>query len=452
MNTWLESPPATEMMRTWPRPLFPFPASSEPNKKEKTHIQRDRGFEVAARLPNDLGRAGTLHTAHGDILTPAFIPVATLANVKGVIPEMIAGLGAQGLLGNAYHLYLQPGPDVVDEGGGMGAFMGWPGPTYTDSGGFQVLSMGAGFKKVLSDQFGSQKLGATPQVEPALAAVADSKAVVDDDGVTFSSHLNGDKHRFTPEISISIQHHLGADIMFAFDELTSLAHPRGYQEESLERTERWARRCLIEHRKQTEKRHDKPYQQLWGVVQGADYEDLRKKAARSLAAMDEGGYQFDGFGIGGALRKEDLGTIVSWATSELPEGKARHLLGISEPWDLFEAVQAGIDTFDCVNPSRVGRNAAIYTPQGRYNVTNARFAKDFTPLAEGCGCYTCTNHTRAYVRHLFKSKEILAGTLATIHNQWFTVRLVDAIRASIQDGNFFEFRGEALGSFYGKAL
>lgn len=440
--------------------LAPVPASGPlatlsafppiPAARNEASNQPDRGFSETYRSGEGRGlaRVGTIHTAHGDIQTPAFIPVGTKADVKGVLPEMLVGLGAQATLANAYHLYLQPGSDIVDEAGGVGSFMHWPGPTYTDSGGFQVLSMGAGFKKVLSEEFAADPNQPIPTKLSARAIKA-SRAVVDDDGVVFHSHINGAKHRFNPEISIGIQHQLGADIMFAFDELTSLSHPRSYQEESLVRTEAWARRCLVEHKKQTEVRIAKPYQQLWGVIQGADYQDLRISAAQTLAAMEENGQQFDGFGIGGALRKEQLGEIVSWVTAELPFDRGRHLLGISEPYDLFVAVDAGIDTFDCVNPSRVARNGAIYSPTGRYNITNSRFARDFTPLAEDCGCYTCTHFTKAYVRHLFKAKEILAATLATIHNEWFTVRLVDAIRQSLLEERFEEFRTETLRQFYG---
>lgn len=402
------------------------------------------GFTVGSRLDDELGRTGVLHTAHGDIETPAFIPVGTKADVKGLTPEMLLELGAQAVLSNAYHLYLQPGAEIVDQAGGLGTFMHWDGPTYTDSGGFQVLSMGAGFKKVLSEEFAGTR---TADAKVAALAVKESKAVVDEDGVVFKSHIDGSLHRFNAEVSMSIQHQLGADIMFAFDELTSLLHPYDYQIESLERTEAWARRCLAAHKRLTEERAHKPYQQLWGVVQGAQYQELRERAARTLAGMEVDGQAFDGFGIGGALEKENLGTIVRWVSGVLPEEKPRHLLGISEPVDLFAAVAAGADTFDCVNPSRVARNAAIYSPQGRFNVTNARFRSDFGPLVEGCGCYTCTHYSRAYVRHLFKAKEILAATLATIHNEWFTVRLVDAIRNSIIDGQFAEFRDDMLGSF-----
>ena len=367
---------------------------------------------VGGRTGRPLGRAGTIHTPHGDIATPAFVPVATKATVKAVAPEAVAELGAQAVLANAYHLYLQPGSDVVDEAGGLAAFMNWRGPTYTDSGGFQILSLGSGFKKVLS------------------------------------AHLDGARHRFTPEISMGIQHELGADVIFAFDELTTLLDSRAYQEQALERTRRWAARCLAEHGRLTEARPDRPYQQLFGVVQGAQYEDLRRKAARDLGAMEAGGRRFDGFGIGGALEKENLGRIVGWVSEELPEDRARHLLGISEPDDVFAAVEAGADTFDCVNPSRVARNAAIYSPDGRFNVTRSQFRRDFSPLVPGCACYTCSNYTRAYLHHLFKAREMLSSTLATIHNEHYTVQLVEGIRRSILSGEYAAYKGETLGRFY----
>ncbi|MDO5722085.1 MAG: tRNA guanosine(34) transglycosylase Tgt [Actinomycetaceae bacterium] len=427
----------------------------------------DRGFEVAAQLqhvtfPADvnedgspagceripLGRAGTIHTAHGVIETPAFIPVGTLANVKGVVPEMMADLGAQALLANAYHLYLLPGPQIVETAGGLGKFMNWPGPTFTDSGGFQVLSLGSNYKKVLSQQFA----GTVPtEQQQAAEAVRRNRAAVDEDGVVFRSHIDGTQHRFNPEISIGIQHQLGADIIFAFDELTSLLHPYDYQVESLARTHRWAQRSLDAHRQLTNDHPDRPYQQLFGVLQGANYPDLRREAAITLANMESDGHGFDGFGLGGALEKENLGTIVSWMTAHLPQDKPRHLLGISEPDDFFRAVEAGADTFDCVNPSRVARNSAIYTPYGRVNLTNARFKRDFRPLVEGCECYTCTHYTRAYVHHLYKAHEILAATLGTIHNEWFTVNLVKDIRRSILDGTYLELKEQTLGRFYGDA-
>jgi len=399
-------------------------------------------FEVGTRLDGAAARTGTIHTAHGDINTPAFVAVGTKATVKAVLPESVAELGAQAVLANAYHLYLQPGSDIVDAAGGLGAFMNWPGPTFTDSGGFQVMSLGAGFKKVLA--MDTAGLADDDVIAPGKQRLAH----VDDDGVTFRSHLNGDLLRFTPEVSMRIQHELGADIMFAFDELTTLMNTRPYQEASVERTHAWARRCLAEHVRLTAERSGKPYQALFGVVQGAQYEDLRRSAASRLAALDVDGRGFDGYGIGGALEKENLGTIVGWVTSELPEDAPRHLLGISEPDDFFAAIEAGADTFDCVMPSRVARNGAIYAADGRYNVNVAASRRDFRPLEDGCDCYTCAHYTRAYLHHLFKAKEMLAATLATIHNERFTVRLVDDIRASIETGRFAEFKAEFLGRFY----
>ena len=398
------------------------------------------GFEVAVRS-GGRARTGTIHTPHGDIRTPAFIPVGTKASVKAVLPEAMADLGAQALLANAYHLYLQPGSDLVDEAGGLGRFMNWPGPTFTDSGGFQVMSLGAGFKKVLAmDTKGLVR-------DDVIAEGKTRRAHVDEDGVTFFSHLNGSRLRFTPEVSMTIQHQLGADIMFAFDELTTLMNTRDYQEASVARTHRWAVRCLRAHATLTEERVGKPYQALFGVIQGAQYEDLRRRAAADLAALEVDGFRFDGFGLGGALEKENLGRIIGWMVDELPEDRPRHLLGISEPEDLFEAVAFGADTFDCVNPSRVARNAAIYTADGRYNVNTARNRRAFEPLEAGCDCYTCTHYTRAYLHHLFKAKEMLASTLATIHNERFTVRLVDEIRASLESGEFDLFRNEFMGRY-----
>ncbi|WP_319457665.1 MULTISPECIES: tRNA guanosine(34) transglycosylase Tgt [unclassified Mycobacterium] len=400
-------------------------------------------FEVEAELEGRAGRVGVIRTPHGDIHTPAFIAVGTQATVKAVLPDSMKDVGAQAVLANAYHLYLQPGPDVLDEAGGLGAFMNWPGPTFTDSGGFQVMSLGVGFKKVLAMDI------SRVQADDVIAEGKERLAHVDDDGVTFRSHLDGSTHRFTPEVSIGIQHQLGADIIFAFDELTTLVNTRQYQESSVERTHEWAVRCLTEHRRLSVERADKPPQALFGVVQGAQYEDLRRQAARGLAELvDETGSGFAGYGIGGALEKQNLATIVGWCTDELPDDKPRHLLGISEPDDLFAAVAAGADTFDCVSPSRVARNASIYSATGRYNITGARYKRDFTPLDAECDCYTCAHYTRAYVRHLFKAKEMLASTLCTIHNERFVIRLVDAIRAAIVAGEFDELREHVLRRYY----
>jgi queuine tRNA-ribosyltransferase len=394
-------------------------------------------FTVGNRLPGVLGRTGLLSTPHGDIATPAFIAVGTKATVKAVLPESMSDLQAQAVLANAYHLYLQPGADIVEAGGGLGRFMNWPGPTFTDSGGFQVLSLGAGFKKVLAmDVKGLQS-------DDVIAAGKTRLATVDDDGVTFKSHLDGSTHRFTPEVSMQIQHHLGADVIFAFDECTTLMNTREYQERSVARTQAWAQRCVDEHRRLTASRVGKPYQALFGVIQGAQYEDLRRQAVRDLLPLG-----FDGFGIGGALEKENLGTIVRWCCEEMPETMPRHLLGISEPDDIFTAIENGADTFDCVSPSRVARNGAIYSPDGRYNVVTARYRRDFSPLAQDCDCYTCQNYTRAYLHHLFKAKEMVSCTLATIHNERFIVKLVDDVRRSIDDGSFAEFRTEFLGRYY----
>ncbi|GAA3711473.1 tRNA guanosine(34) transglycosylase Tgt [Zhihengliuella alba] len=400
--------------------------------------QADFGFTVGTRLPNGRGRTGVIRTPHGEIATPAFVVVGTKATVKAVTPEAVADLGGQAVLANAYHLYLQPGADVVDAAGGLGRFMNWSGPTFTDSGGFQVMSLGSGFKKVI-DMKAADSSGGDDAVAPGKERLAN----VDDDGVWFKSHLNGDVHRFTPEVSMGVQHRLGADIMFAFDELTTLHNSRGYQVESLERTRRWAERCIREHFRLTDDRAGKDYQALFGVIQGAQYEDLRRKACRDLAAMP-----FDGFGIGGALEKENLGTIVGWCAEELPEDRPRHLLGISEPDDVFTAIENGADTFDCVSPTRVARNSAFYTPHGRFNLSGRRYRTDFTPLQEGCDCYTCTHYTRAYIHHLYKAKEMLSHTLISIHNERFVVGLVDAARHAIEDGTFDQLKERVLADYY----
>ncbi|NMN98485.1 tRNA guanosine(34) transglycosylase Tgt [Antrihabitans stalactiti] len=395
------------------------------------------GFEVRTELPGKHGRTGLVTTPHGDIATPAFVPVGTKATVKAVLPEMVKAHGAQAVLANAYHLYLQPGSDIIDEAGGLSKFMNWHGPTFTDSGGFQVMSLGVGFKKVLA----MEAVGV--RSDDVIAKGKERLAVVDDDGVTFKSHLDGSTHRFTPEISMQIQHRIGADIIFAFDELTTLLNTRTYQEKSVDRTQAWAARCVAEHQRLTAERATKPYQALFGVVQGAQYEDLRRQASKGLAALD-----FDGFGIGGALEKHNLGTIVGWCSDELPAHKPRHMLGISEPDDLFVAIANGADTFDCVNPSRVARNAAIYAPTGRFNIDTSRFRRDFTPIDDECDCYTCTHYTRAYLHHLFKAKEMLASTLCTIHNERFTIALVDRIRDSIDGGYFDDLKAQTLATFY----
>ena len=406
-------------------------------------MNKNFGYRVEANLRSHksnskpLGRVGVITTPHGDIKTPAFIPVGTKATVKSVLPESIKDLDAQAVLSNAYHLYLQPGPEIVDQAGGLGAFMNWPGPTFTDSGGFQVLSLGVGYKKVIAMD------ATTLQADDVMATDKDRLAHVDDDGVTFKSHLDGSMHRFTPEVSMQVQHKIGADIIFAFDECTTLLNTRNYQEKSLDRTFAWAKRCILEHEKLTLERSHRPYQALFGVIQGAQYEDLRRKAAKDLASLD-----FDGFGIGGALDKNQLGTIVNWVTEELPVNKPRHLLGIGEPDDLFIGVENGADTFDCVAASRVARNNAVYGLDGRFNISVSAFKNDFSPIDESCGCYTCKNYTKAYLNHLIRAKEMLGATLLTIHNEFFIVNLVAKMRQSIIDNNFFDFKEEFLGRYY----
>ena len=400
------------------------------------------GFSVQTRLADTangpagepaLGRTGHWLTPHGLIRTPAFIPVGTKATVKAVLPEMMAQLGAQALLANAYHLYLQPGAPIVERAGGLGAFMNWPGPTFTDSGGFQVLSLGVGFKKVISMDSGARH-------DDVVAPGKDRLAHVDDDGVTFKSHLDGSLHRFTPEVSMQVQHQLGADMIFAFDECTTLLNTRAYQETSVQRTQAWAQRCVDEHRRLTAERASLPYQQLLGVVQGAQYEDLRRASARGLVSLG-----FDGYGIGGALQKAELGTIVRWVCEELPEQSPRHLLGIGDPVDLFTAVEQGADTFDCVAPTRNARNAALYTRRGRFNITASANRQTFEPIDAECGCYTCQHYTRAYLHHAFRAKEMIAATLASIHNEYFIVELVDGMRNAIEAGQYWDYKVEVLG-------
>ena len=392
-------------------------------------------FSISKKLTGHHGRAGEITTPHGTIQTPAFIPVGTQATLKALTPEQLAATGAQAVLANAYHLYLRPGPEIIDAAGGLGSFMNWQRPTFTDSGGFQVMSLGVGFKKVI-DMSGDT-------VEKPVSK-KDKLAWIDDDGVTFKSHLDGGKHRFDAEASMQIQHAIGADIMFAFDELTTLHHSRDYQVESLDvRTHPWAVRSLNEHKRLTAERENKPYQALFGVVQGANYEDLRRKSSKFLGEMD-----FDGYGLGGALTKENLGEIVGWMCDELPENKPRHMLGISEPDDIFDCIENGADTFDCVSPARVGRNGALYTLGGRINITNRKYRDDFTPLDANCPCYTCTHYTSAYLHHLFRTGELLSNTLATIHNEQFIVRLVDDIRESILSETFFEFKASWLSRYY----
>ncbi len=394
-------------------------------------------FTISHKVDRALARAGVLKTPHGDIKTPAFIPVGTKATLKSLTPEQLEGTGAQAVLVNAYHLYLRPGHALLDAAGGVHRFMNWDSPTFSDSGGFQVMSLGAGFKKVID-------MDGTNDEKPL--SKKDKLAWVSDDGVWFKSHLDGSMHMFTPELSMEIQHAIGADITFAFDELTTLYDSYDYQVESLDRrTHPWALRSLARHQELNQERSHRPPQALFGVIQGADFEDLRRHSARTLGAMD-----FNGYGLGGALRKNNIGHNVRWMCEELPEEKPRHMLGISEPDDIFDCIENGADTFDCVSPARVGRNGALYTRFGRKNITHSRYREQFAPFDETCDCYTCQNFTAAYLHHLFRAKELLANTLATIHNERFIVRLVDDIRESIVRGTFYEYKERFLADYYQK--
>ncbi|MBI2099864.1 MAG: tRNA guanosine(34) transglycosylase Tgt [Candidatus Vogelbacteria bacterium] len=410
-------------------------------------------FKIEKRLAGRLGRAGVLTTAHGVIETPAFVTVGTQATIKSVMPEQVASLGAQIILANTYHLYLQPGVELVKQAGGLGKFMNWPGPTMTDSGGFQVFSLGAAFgrggvSKVIASPENFHQgstLGQVLKVEPLEPDENSpaSLAKIDDDGVTFRSHLDGSEHRLTPEKSIQIQHDIGADIMFAFDECTSPLAPFDYQKEAMARTHRWAERSLLQHRMLKLQHPMLQGQGLFGIVQGGRHEDLRKASAEFI-----GNLGFDGFGIGGSFTKEDIGTAVKWVNEILPEAKPRHLLGIGEPADMIAAVENGCDLFDCVVPTRMARNGTLMIhpaaggARGRINILNVQYRTDFSPIEPNCACHTCSHYTRAYLAHLFRAKEMLAATLASIHNLYFTINLVNQMRQAILEDTFSKLKNE----------
>lgn len=398
-------------------------------------------FSIEKKLGGTLGRVGSISTPHGIIPTPAFSLVGTKATVKALTMDQVRALGGDVVLANTYHLYLQPGPEIISEAGGLAKFMGWNGPTMTDSGGFQVFSLGSGMESGLNKFVtNAERAEFADQEKQGIKKEVSKKALarVTEEGVEFRSHLDGATHFFTPEKSIEIQHKIGADIIFAFDELSSPTDTYDYQKEALERTHRWAERCLAYHRS----KENSERQGLFGIIQGGSFEDLRREAAQTIGAMD-----FDGFGIGGSYTKEEVADILRWSVESLPENKPRHLLGIGEPLDFFTGVENGADTFDCVAPTRQARNGTLYTQFGKINLRNARFKADFTPIDASCDCYTCTNHTRAYVSHLFRANEILATTLSTIHNSRFVVRLVKNIRQAILDDNYFEFKDEFLGKY-----
>ncbi len=398
-------------------------------------------FELKQQIPGSLARAGILHTPHGEIKTPAFVAVGTKADVKGIEPAKFDALGIQTIIANTYHLYLSPGENLVEKAGGIHKFMGFEGPIMTDSGGFQVFSLGEGFGKKLSKFLPEEasREEAVTVFDEELATSHGKLAVVDEEGVSFTSHIDGSLHRFTPERSIEIQHKLGADIIYAFDECTSPAADEQYQKEAMDRTHRWADRSLKAHRQNVAKNNT---QGIYGIVQGGRYADLRVESAKELANMD-----FDGYGIGGSFSKHDILGILDKVNSELPETKPRHLLGIGEPEDIFIGVAAGIDTFDCVLPTRNGRTGGVYTARGKVQIPNAEYKEDFGPLDEGCQCPVCHNHTRAFVHHLFRTKELLGPVLASMHNIYFLTSLTAKIRESILNGTFESFRDTFLDSY-----
>ncbi len=441
-------------------------------------------FTIQSKVPNSLARAGTIETPHGVIETPAFIPVGTKATVKSVSTDLVKNkVGADAVLANTYHLYLQPGDEIVKKAGGLGKFMNWSGPTFTDSGGFQAFSLGTvkgrGKKIVetskaeyssrsaeLAMSASGHRSNKLRPFEISASDVSDSMlAKIDDDGVTFKSVIDGSEHRFTPERSIEIQHNIGADIIFAFDECATPGADYEYQKKAMERTHAWAERCLVEH-KRIKNVNNGGTDALLGIVQGGRHEDLRRESARTIGKMTlETGEPFDGFGIGGSFDKDDIGTAVRWVCEELPEDKPRHLLGIGEPIDLILGVANGVDTFDCVAPTRLARTGAAYIypsendlssgdidtqsagSRSRINLLNARFKDDFGPLDPSCDCDTCKNYSRAYIAHLFRAKEMLGATLLSVHNLHFIVHLVKRLRKAIVEGKFEEEKERLLEVF-----
>ncbi|HYE23231.1 MAG TPA: tRNA guanosine(34) transglycosylase Tgt [Candidatus Paceibacterota bacterium] len=397
-------------------------------------------FSIGAR--EGRARTGTLVTPHGVIKTPAFVPVGTKANIKGVLPELLPKLGAQVVLANTYHLYLQPGEEIVKRGGGLGKFMGWDGPTMTDSGGFQVFSLGAAFGRTITKIAKGDEAPRESGVavyDDELRSQHGQLAVIDDEGVTFTSHLDGSLHRFTPERSIEIQHALGADMFFAFDECTAPTETYEYQREAMERTHRWALRSLKAHRQNLEA---SKRQAIFGIVQGGRYEDLRMESAKEIASMG-----FDGFGIGGSFSKEDMHGALQAAITHLPEEKPRHFLGIGEPGDILTGIANGIDLFDCVAATRLGRHGTIYTLDGAINLKNERYKTDFSTLDEVSVPGT-EPFTKAYVSHLLRSGEMLGQTIASMHNLGFVIALVDGARAAIEKDNFDMYRREFEARYY----
>ena len=366
-------------------------------------------FDITHR--EGLARTGVIHTPHGDIETPAFVGAATRATVKALTMKEMKDLGSQAILANTYHLVLRPGVDLIKEAGGLAEFSSWHGPTFTDSGGFQIFSL--------------------PNVK------------ITEDGVKFKSHIDGAMLEMTPESSMQAQWAIGADIHMAFDHLAK-SESRKDMEEAMHRTHAWLDRCVAEHQQLTENAANEQY--LYAVVQGGTFNDLRAESARYCASKP-----VDGFGIGGVFTADGMDEMLKTVNSILPEDKPRHLLGMGqEPIDLFVGAEFGCDTFDCVGPTRMARNGSLYTKDGRINIKNAKYKHDFTPLIPDCDCECCKNYTRAYLHHLFKTDEITAKVLASIHNEHFIVHTVDQIRASLEDGSFIKFKKKFLSRYYKK--
>lgn len=362
-------------------------------------------FELLVEDKTTHARAGVIHTPHGDIPTPVFAPVGTQATVKTLTPADLTSLGAKLILSNTYHLYLRPGADLIADFGGLHHFMQWPGPILTDSGGFQVFSL-EGLRKI------------------------------DEEGVTFRSHIDGSEHRFTPERVIAIQEKLGADIIMAFDECPPPTD-YDYNVEALARTHRWAERCRA-----AQTRTD---QALYGIVQGGIFADLRAQSAEFLAGLDFPGYGIGGLSVGET--KAQMHAMLDIIHPILPRRKPRYLMGVGSPEDLFECVARGVDQFDCVLPTRIARNGAVFTRHGRISLRNARFAADKDPIEPGCECYTCQTFSRAYLRHLIIAKEILALRLTTLHNLHFILDTMRRIRQSIFDGTFADYKNRFLAGY-----
>lgn len=392
-------------------------------------------FQITARDPHSRARCGVVTTAHGPVATPVFMPVGTRGTVKSLTPDELRAHGAEIILGNTYHLYLQPGHDLIARRGGLHRFMGWDGPILTDSGGFQVFSLVYG-------GIADEVKGRRPQ-HPARMA---DMVKVTEDAVIFKSYLDGARHVFTPERSIQIQHGIGADIILCFDELPPFRAGYDYTAQSMARTHRWAARCLTTHRERDPATLPNPHQRLFGIVHGGVFADLRRASAEQIGAMG-----FDGLCIGGSLGadKAQMYDVVAMTVPHLPDAMARHLLGIGDVDDLLEGVARGIDMFDCVSPTRLGRHgtALVRAPARRWklNVSNAALREDDGPLDPACACYTCRHFSRAYLHYLYRAKELLSIRLVSLHNVAFLLALMAEVRMAITEGRFAELYAAWLG-------